>query len=73
MKDISAYVYNVTSESNIEHPPLAKVYFSVILDINSIELPSDADGELFTQRLGRDILDQVITQLRSEVTPCPIK
>ncbi len=61
MKDITLSVANVhVNERN------ARLTFKVTMDIVSLQPPSDSDGELFNQRIGQEILRQVIEQLRGD-------
>ena len=64
MKDVTVQVSDVgVSYEGVMGPP--RVSFSVCMVINTLSPESDADGELFCQRFGADILDQVVTLLRT--------
>lgn len=58
MQDIDVQVSNVQITFD---PP--RVCFSVTMDFLSIEPASDADGELFNQRFGQEIMRQVIESI----------
>jgi hypothetical protein len=61
MRDVSVQV----SELHVSTEPPC-LSFRVTLGIQTLEPISDADGELFNQRFGQEILYQVIEQLRRD-------
>lgn len=46
------------------HDTKPQVTFTVTMNVDTIQSPSDGDGELFNQQLGQEILKQLIHQLQ---------
>lgn len=49
----------------VKYDPL-RVEFHCAMNLHRLQPPSDSDGELYNQRVGKEILRQVVAQLREE-------